>query len=64
MPSPIASSSICAADEHVDPLLRPGCFDNRVVQGDHLRLVVKDCGVNNWVQGNITLVDTNSDPCY
>jgi nitrous oxidase accessory protein NosD len=42
----------------------PSCFDNLVVQGAHLPLVLKDCGANNTVRGNVTLVDTPADPCF
>ncbi|MBI2925060.1 MAG: right-handed parallel beta-helix repeat-containing protein [Verrucomicrobia bacterium] len=42
----------------------PGCFDNLVVQGGHTSLAVKDCGANNTVRGNVTLVDTTADPCF
>ena len=44
--------------------LVPGCYNNLVVQGGHSPLVVKDCGANNQLRGNLTLVDTNVDPCY
>jgi parallel beta-helix repeat protein len=42
----------------------PGCFDNLVLQGGQTSLVVKDCGANNKVRGNVTLVDTNADSCF
>jgi len=41
-----------------------GCFENLVVQGGPTSLMVKDCGANNTLRGNVTLVDTNADPCY
>jgi parallel beta-helix repeat protein len=42
----------------------PGSYDNLVVQGSQNALIVKDCGANNRLRGNTTLVDTNLDPCY
>lgn len=42
----------------------PGCFDNLVVQGGQTSLVVKDCGANNTIRGNVTFVDKTLDPCF
>jgi nitrous oxidase accessory protein NosD len=42
----------------------PGCFDNFVVQGGQTSLVVKDCGANNTIRGNVTLLDNTLDPCF
>jgi parallel beta-helix repeat protein len=42
----------------------PGCFNNDVIQSGRLNLVVKDCGADNDVRGNVTLVDTTADPCF
>jgi parallel beta-helix repeat protein len=38
--------------------------DNVVMAGSYGGLVVKDCGQNNRVQGNVKLADHTVDPCY
>jgi parallel beta-helix repeat protein len=42
----------------------PGCFNNDVIQSVRLNMVVKDCGADNDVRGNVSLVDTTADPCF
>jgi len=44
--------------------LAPTSRDNLVVAGSYGGLVVKDCGQNNRVQGNVKLADHTADPCY
>jgi parallel beta-helix repeat protein len=43
--------------------LAPASYDNLVMVGSYEGLVVKDCGQNNRVQGNVKLVDHTADPC-
>ena len=42
----------------------PGTHNNLVAQGAHKGLVVKDCGFNNLVSGDVILVDNSTDPCF
>lgn len=41
----------------------PPCFDNVVIAGQQKELVVKDCGDNDIIIGDVDLVDHNLDPC-
>jgi hypothetical protein len=40
----------------------PASFSDVVIARSHL--VVKDCGNNDIIRGNVTLIDTNVDPCF
>jgi hypothetical protein len=39
-------------------------YNNLVVVGSHKGLVVKNCGNNNVIRGQVTLVDNSTDPCF
>ncbi len=43
--------------------LAPTSHDNVVVAGDQQGLVVKDCGNNDTIIGDVSLVDKTLDPC-
>jgi parallel beta-helix repeat protein len=47
-----------------NPPFAPACYNNTVIQHEDEKVVVKDCGNNNVVKGNVTLVDTAKDPCF
>jgi hypothetical protein len=51
------------ADTYRFGFLTPASYSNVVAQGSHKGLVVKDCGNDNVVSGDFTLVDTTVDPC-
>jgi hypothetical protein len=42
--------------------LTPMSFENTLHVGGDRGLVIKDCGQNNRILGNATLVDTSADP--
>jgi hypothetical protein len=52
------------ADTYRFGFLTPASYKNVVAQGSHKGLVVKDCGNDNVVSGDVTLVDTTLDPCF
>ena len=57
---------LSSATSRFGPLL-PASYDNLVVQAFRRsgeRTVVKNCGLNNIVIGEVTLVDLKKDPCY
>jgi hypothetical protein len=46
------------------PPLALASHDNVVVAGSHKDLIVKDCGNNNVIRGDVNLVDYGTDPCF
>jgi parallel beta-helix repeat protein len=43
--------------------MAPAAYENQVVAGSYTGLVVKDCGRNNRIVGQVKRVDNSVDPC-
>jgi nitrous oxidase accessory protein NosD len=44
-------------------VLGPSVYDNLVLAGSYTGLIVKDCGRNDRIVGDVKLVDHSADPC-
>jgi Right handed beta helix region len=53
-----------AGDSYRYGFFTPTSSNNLFVAGSQTGLVVKDCGSNDKIIGNVQLVDHNADPCY
>ncbi len=53
-----------AGDSNRFGFFAPASYNNRVFQFEDERIVVKKCGRNNVVKGNVRLVNHAADPCF